>query len=88
MINWGVRFKNRFWVSGFIAQLFILAEVLLIGANAIGLTDFQLTEEIKGWVLAVVNAVFGVLATLTNVQDPTTQGFADSQQAQSYKEPR
>ncbi|PLS17092.1 phage holin [Bacillus sp. M6-12] len=88
MINWGVRFKNRLWVTGFFAQLFILAEVLLVGANAIGLTDFQLTEEIKGWVLAVVNAVFGVMATITAVQDPTTQGFSDSKQAQSYKEPK
>ncbi|HEY4553300.1 MAG TPA: phage holin [Bacillaceae bacterium] len=88
MINWKVRLKNRLWVVGFISQLFILVEVLLVGAHAIGLTDFQLTEEIKGWVLAVVNAVFGVLATLTHVQDPTTRGLEDSEVAKRYLEPK
>lgn len=87
MINWKVRFNNRLWVVGFISQLFILCEILLVGAHAVGLTDFQLTEEIKGWVLAVVNAVFGVLATLTHVQDPTTEGMEDSERAKQYKYP-
>jgi phi LC3 family holin len=88
MINWKVRFKNKLWVTAFISQLFILAEILLVGAHAIGLTDFQLTEEIKGWVLAVVNAVFGVLATLGTVQDPTTESLSDSKEARFYKKPR
>ena len=87
-INWRVRFRNRLWVVGFISQLFILAEILLVGAHAVGLTDFHLTEEIKGWVLAVVNAIFGVVATLTHVQDPTTSGMEDSRQAMRYYEPK
>lgn len=87
-INWKVRFRNRLWVVGFISQLFILFEILLVGAHAMGITDFQLTEEIKGWVLAVVNAIFGVVATLTHVQDPTTAGIEDSKLAMQYKEPR
>lgn len=88
MINWKVRFKNRLWVVAFMSQLFILAEVLLVGAHAAGLTNFQLTEEIKGWVLAVVNAIFGVLSMLGVVQDPTTGGMEDSDQAKRYSEPK
>lgn len=87
-INWKVRFKNRLWVVGFISQLFILAEILLVGAHAVGLTDFQLTEAIKDWVFLLVNAIFGVVATLTHVQDPTTSGMDDSRLALRYHEPK
>ncbi|SSS87291.1 Small integral membrane protein [Acinetobacter baumannii] len=87
-LNWKVRFKNKLWVISFISQLFILAEVLLIGAHTVGITDFQLTEEIKGWVFALVNAIFGVLSTLGNVQDPTTEGLEDSTRAMTYNEPK
>lgn len=83
-INWKVRFKNKLWVSSFVAQLFILIELLLIGAHAIGWTSFQLTEEIQDWVFAVVNVVFGLFATIGNIQDPTTENFADSQRAMKY----
>jgi phi LC3 family holin len=88
MINWKVRFKNRLWVVAFVAQLFILAEILLMGAHASGITDFKLTEDIKGWVLALVNAVFMVLSTLGVVQDPTTTGLEDSYRAKGYSEPK
>lgn len=87
MINWKVRFNNPLWVTSFISQLFILAEILLIGAHGVGLTDFQLTEEIKGWVFALVNAIFGVLATMGNIQDPTTESFEDSERAKNYHTP-
>jgi phi LC3 family holin len=88
MINWKVRFKNRLWVVAFMSQLFILVEVLLVGAHAAGITDFVLTEEIKGWVLAVINAVFGVVSTLGVIQDPTTTGMEDSNRAKGYSEPK
>lgn len=88
MINWKVRFKNRLWVVAFMSQLFILAEMVMLGANAAGLTNFVLTEEIKGWVFAVVNAIFGLLATLGVVQDPTTSGMEDSVRAKGYSEPK
>ncbi|TQR20441.1 phage holin [Psychrobacillus vulpis] len=87
-INWKVRFKNKIWVMGFIAQLFILTELLLIGAHAAGLTDFHLTEEMKDWIFAVINAVFGLLATMGNIQDPTTNRFSDSPRAMKYIEPK
>lgn len=88
MINWKVRFKNKLWVVSFVSQLFILAEVLMVGAHAAGLTDFAITEAMKEWVFLLVNAIFGVLATLGLVQDPTTQAFEDSYQAKKYQSPK
>ncbi|MFJ5771182.1 phage holin [Psychrobacillus sp. NPDC093180] len=87
-INWKVRFQNKIWVTGFIAQLFILTELLLIGAHAAGLTDFHVTEELKDWIFAFVNVVFGLLATLGIIQDPTTTNFADSTRALKYIKPK
>lgn len=88
MINWKVRFKNRLWVVAFMSQLFILCEVLLVGAHGAGITDFVLTDAMQGWVIAVVNAIFGVLSMLGIVQDPTTQGIEDSARAKNYKNPQ
>ncbi|MFJ8065858.1 phage holin [Psychrobacillus sp. NPDC096426] len=87
-INWKVRFKNKMWVTGLIAQLFLLTELLLIGAHAASLTNFHLTEEMKDWIFAFVNVVFGLLATMGIIQDPTTNNFADSQRAMKYIEPK
>ncbi|MCI1574744.1 MAG: phage holin [Weizmannia coagulans] len=88
MVNWKVRFKNPTWVVAFVSQLFILIEVILTGLHAVGITDFVLTDAIKGWVLAVINAVFGILAMLGVVQDPTTSGLKDSDQAKTYVKPK
>ena len=44
--------------------------------------------DIGNKLLAVVNAVFGVLAILGIVTDPTTAGIADSDQAMTYDKPR
>lgn len=87
-INWKVRFQNKIWITGFIAQLFILTELLLIGAHAAGLTDFHVTNELKDWIFAFVNVVFGLLATLGIIQDPTTTNFADSKRAMKYIKPK
>ena len=38
--------------------------------------------------LAVVNAVFALLAILGIAIDPTTEGMGDSQQAMSYTKPK
>lgn len=75
MINWRVRFKNWPWVASFVSQIMIIAQLVLVAANSLGLTDFQLTEEIKGWVLALANAIFMLLSILGVVQDPTTSGY-------------
>lgn len=88
MINWKVRFKNKLWVVALLSQLFILAEVVLIGAHAAGITDFSITQEMKDWVLLLINAIFGVLSTLGVVQDPTTESLTDSERARTYNEPK
>lgn len=87
-INWKVRFKNKIWVLGFIAQILLLTELLLIGTHAAGLTHFHLTDEMKEWIFAFVNVVFGLLATLGIIQDPTTNNFADSKRAMKYIKPK
>ena len=88
MVNWKVRFKNPLWVSAFVSQLFIVVQIILVGLNGIGVTDFQLTKEVEGWILTLVNAVFVILASLGLVQDPTVQGVSDSDRALLYEEPK
>ena len=82
MINWRIRIKNKnFWLS------IIPAVILLIQAvgAVFGYTfDFGILSE---KLLAVVNAVFVVLAILGVVTDPTTAGIGDSVRALGYEEP-
>lgn len=87
-INWKVRFKNPVWVGAFISQLFIVAQIVLVGLNNAGVTDFQLTKEVETWVLTLVNAIFVILASLGVIQDPVTEGVSDSPQALNYNEPK
>ena len=82
MINWEVRIKNKdFWLA------IIPAVILLIQAvgAVFGVTwDFG---ELSSKLIAVVNAVFVVLAILGIVNDPTTSGVKDSERAMSYEQP-
>lgn len=87
MINWKVRFKNRSWVMAFVAQLMIVAQMLLQGLNALGITDFQLTDTIQQSILTFINGVFILLSVMGLIQDPTTKGMSDSERAKTYKEP-
>ncbi|MEH7178359.1 phage holin [Neobacillus vireti] len=87
MINWRVRFKNRSWVIAFVAQLLIVAQMLIGGLNALGITEFQLSDAIQQSILTFINAVFIILSMLGLIQDPTTKGMSDSERAKTYKEP-
>ena len=82
-INWLVRIKNKaFWLA-IIPALLLLVQTV---AATFGLTlDLG---EIGDKLLAVVNAVFAVLAILGVVVDPTTDGVSDSSQALTYEEPK
>lgn len=82
-INWKVRLVNKnFWLSLIPAVLLL---VQAVGAP-LGLTlDFG---ELGNQLLAIVNAVFAVLAILGIVQDPTTKGISDSGLAMTYEEPK
>ena len=83
MINWKVRFKNKRFVIVFIAGLLLLVKQVsvLFGYN---LNTEMFNTNING----IVDTVFLILGLLGIVNDPTTQGFSDSEQALTYKEPK
>ena len=83
MINWKVRFKNKRFVITFIAGLLLLVKQVSV------LFGYNLNTELFNTnINNVVDAVFLLLGLLGIVNDPTTQGFSDSEQALSYKEPK
>lgn len=83
MINWIVRLKNKYFWLALIPALLLLVQTV---AAVFGIpVEFGLLSE---RLIAVVNAVFAVLAILGVVADPTTAGVGDSEQAMSYKEPK
>lgn len=82
-INWMVRIKNKnFWLSLIPAVLLLVQVIAAVFGFAIDLGD------LGNKLLAVVNALFAVLAILGIVTDPTTAGVSDSNQALNYVEPK
>lgn len=83
MINWKVRLKNKsFWIALIPALLLLIQAVAYVFGFTLDLS------ELGDKILAVVNALFTVLAILGIVTDPTTQGVSDSMLAMTYDEPR
>nr|DAJ66649.1 MAG TPA: holin [Caudoviricetes sp.] len=82
-INWMVRIKNKnFWLSLIPAVLLLVQVVAAVFGYSMNL------GELGDKLLAVVNALFTVLAILGIVTDPTTAGVSDSSQAMTYKVPK
>lgn len=82
MINWKVRIRNKqFWLSLIPALAMVVQAVAALFGFTIDLTT------LTGKIVAVVDAVFGVLAILGIVVDPTTAGVGDSARAMRYEEP-
>lgn len=83
MINWIVRIKNKnFWLA-------IIPAVLLLVQTVAAVFGYSLDfGELGNRLIAVVNAVFGVLVILGVVNDPTTAGISDSKQARTYSSPK
>lgn len=82
-INWTVRIKNKtFWLAVIPALLLLVQTVAAVFGYTLDLGD------IGNKLIAVVNAVFGVLVILGVVNDPTTAGMSDSKQAQGYHYPK
>ena len=82
-INWKVRLVNKnFWLA------LIPAVLLLVQAIAAPLGFALDFGELGNQLLAIVNAVFAVLAILGIVQDPTTEGVGDSNLAMTYDAPK
>lgn len=83
MINWKVRLKNKsFWVALIPALLLLIQAVAYVFGFTLDLS------EMGDKLLAVVNALFAVLAILGVVTDPTTAGLSDSNLAMTYEEPK
>ena len=82
-MNWKVRIKNKtFWLTVIPAVLLLIQVVAAVFGYTLDCGD------LGNKLLAVVNAVFALLAILGVVNDPTTAGVADSTQALTYLEPK
>lgn len=83
MINWRVRIQNKnFWLAIIPSALLLIQLVLDVFGVSV---DFGALGD---KLLAVVNAVFVVLAIMGVVTDPTTAGFGDSTLAMTYEIPK
>lgn len=82
-INWKVRIKNKFfWLA-------LIPAVMLLVQTVVALFGISLDlGEVANKLIAIVNAVFVVLAILGVVNDPTTSGVSDSAQALTYDKPK
>lgn len=74
MINWKLRFKNK-------ATLLAIASTVILLAQQLGL---KLPENITD----VVNTFLTLLVLLGVVNDPTTAGIKDSDNALKYSNPK
>lgn len=82
-VNWKVRLKNKvFWVTAIPMVLLLLKQ--LLGLFGI---DFD-TTELQASLISIVGTVFGLLALLGIVVDPTTEGLCDSCDAMNYEAPK
>lgn len=82
-INWIVRFKNKdFWISAIPAVILLIQLVASLFGFTLDLGD------IGNKLIEIVNVVFVLLTLLGVVNDPTTKGISDSQQAMKYIDPK
>ena len=83
MINWKVRIRNRaFWAA-------LIPAVLLLVQSGAAMFSINLDlGEAGNRTLAVVNQLFTVLTILGIVNDPTTAGLSDSENAMTYQVPK
>lgn len=80
-INWSVRAKNKtFWMALIPAVLLLIQVIAAVFGYTLNL------GALGDKLLAVVNALFAVLAILGIVTDPTTRGIGDSDRALTYTE--
>lgn len=82
-INWTVRFKNKaFWLTAIPALLLLGSQVLAL--FGVGWDYTPLAQQLS----SICGTVFGILALLGIVNDPTTSGVSDSEQALTYETPK
>ena len=83
MINWTVRIKNKaFWVT-------IIPAVLLLAQQICAMFGVELNiAGVSNQLVSIAGTVFGILALIGVVNDPTTSGMSDSKQAMTYEAPK
>ena len=83
MINWNVRLRNRNFVIALVGATILLVQQVgeLFGLH-LNLSD--LTEKIVN----IITLVFSIMTLLGVVNDPTTHGLSDSEQALGYSKPK
>lgn len=79
-MNWKVRFKNKTWLSCFIAAIVTFIYTML------GMFDVA-PSITQNSVMNVINAVLMMLSLMGVIVDPTTAGVGDSDRAMTYEEP-
>lgn len=79
-MNWKVRFKNKVWLSSFIATIVSFIYTIL------GMFDVapEITQNV---IMNVVNGILLMLSLTGVIVDPTTAGLNDSDRAMTYDEP-
>lgn len=82
-INWKVRFKNKKFVVSLVSFIILNAQIV---ASYFGYSfDLNGITEVG---VAIINIIFAVFAFLGFVQDPTTEGYSDSERSMTYTEPK
>ena len=83
MLNWKVRLKSKtFWITMIPLIILLVTQVCDMFGIKIDLTNAQ--EKL----LSIVTIIFLILGALGIVNDPTTAGLGDSQQALTYDKPK
>ena len=79
-INWKVRLKNKTWLLAFAGAIvaFVYQILGMLGAVA-PIAEDNVTQ--------IIGLIINLLVALGIVQDPTTAGMSDSNEALSYSEP-
>lgn len=80
VVNWKVRFKNKTWLTSFIALIVSFVFDLLAMFDVFPVVT-------QSMVMQLVNIALMVLGAVGVVTDPTTPGANDSARAMTYVEP-
>ena len=83
MVNWKVRLKSKtFWIT-------ILPLIILLITQIADVLGFHIDlSYLQEKMLSIVSVVFLILGVLGIVNDPTTAGLSDSEQALTYDKPK
>ncbi len=82
-INWKVRLKNKvFWATAIPTVLLLIHQILRM--FGVEFDYIGLSEEL----MDIFNTAFILLGLVGIVNDPTTSGFEDSEQAMEYDKPK